>query len=141
MYRSFHSGTRSSTPRSPPGCSTTYQTWIERSAELYRVLRLGGRLIAVTNSAWNLAELWSLVGETPKADYVFGRENGKEVLRRQFPHVKAHDIDGEVTFPDHAAARAYVTASPVRGHKAGMLPPFDGPLVARRRVTVFVADK
>ncbi len=109
-------------------------------AELHRVLRPGGRLVAVTNSAWNLAELWSLVGETPKADYAFGRENGKEVLRRQFARVQAHDIDGEVTFDDEAA-RAYVTASPVRGHKAGILPRFDGPLVARRRVTVFVADK
>lgn len=110
-------------------------------AELHRVLRPGGRLVAVTNSAWNLAELWSLVGETPKADYAFGRENGEEVLRRQFPRVEAHDIDGDVTFPDHAAACAYVTASPVRGHKAGILPHFDGPLVARRRVSVFVADK
>jgi SAM-dependent methyltransferase len=110
-------------------------------AELARVIRPAGRLVAVTNSAWNLAELWSLVGETPKAAYVFGRENGEEVLRRQFPRVESHDIDGEVTFPDHAAARAYVTASPVRGHKASTLPDFDGPLVARRRVTVFVADK
>jgi SAM-dependent methyltransferase len=109
-------------------------------AELARVLRPGGRLVAVTNSAWNLAELWSLVGETPKADYAFGRENGKEVLGRQFARVKAHDIDGEVTF-DYETARAYVTASPVRAHKAGILPHFDGPLVARRRVTVFVADK
>jgi SAM-dependent methyltransferase len=110
-------------------------------SELARVLRPGGRLVAVTNSAWNLAELWSLVGETPKLNYVFGRENGEEVLRRQFPRVEAHDIDGEVTFADYEAARAYVTASPVRGHKAGVLPHFDGPLVARRRVSVFVADK
>ena len=110
-------------------------------AELHRVLRPGGRLVAVTNSAWNLSELWSLVGETPKADYPFGRENGRDVLRKQFPRVQAHDLDGEVTFPDHAAARAYVTASPVRGHKAGILPHFEGPLVARRRVTVFVATK
>lgn len=109
-------------------------------AELHRVLRPGGRLVAVTNSAWNLAELWSLVGETPKADYAFGRENGKEVLGRQFARVQAHDIDGDVTF-DYETARAYVTASPVRGHKAGILPQFDGPLVARRQVTVFVADK
>lgn len=110
-------------------------------AELYRVLLPGGRLVAVTNSAWNLAELWSLVGETPKWDYGFGRENGEEVLRRQFPRVEAHDIDGEVTFADYAAARAYVEASPVRAYKAGVLPRFDGPLVARRRVSVFVADR
>ena len=110
-------------------------------AELHRVLRPGGRLVAVTNSAWNLAELWSLVGETPKLDYGFGRENGEEVLRRKFARVEPHDIDGEVTFADHGAARAYVEASPVRAYKAGVLPHFEGPLVARRRVTVFVADK
>jgi SAM-dependent methyltransferase len=110
-------------------------------AELYRVLLPGGRLVAVTNSAWNLAELWSLVGETPKLDYGFGRENGEEVLRRRFSRVEAHDIDGEVTFADYEAARAYVEASPVRAYKAGALPHFDGPLVARRRVSVFVADK
>ena len=109
--------------------------------ELHRILRPGGRLVAVTNSAWNLAELWSLVGETPKADYPFGRENGEEVLRRRFPRVERRDADGEITFPDREAAQAYVAASPVRGYKADRLPQFDGPLVARRRVSVFVADK
>ena len=77
----------------------------------------------------------------PKSDYDFGRENGEEVLRRQFPRVETHDIDGEVTFADYEAARAYVEASPVRAYKAGVLRRFDGPLVARRRVSVFVADR
>lgn len=110
-------------------------------AELARVLRSRGRLVAVTNSAWNLAELWSLVGETPKRDYAFGRENGEELLRRRFIRVERRDADGDLTFPDHEAARTYVAASPVRSHLAGRLPRFDGPLVARRRVSVFVADK
>jgi len=110
-------------------------------AELFRILRLGGRLVAVTNSAWNLAELWSLVGETPKRDYVFGRENGEEVLRRSFSRVERRDIDGGLTFPDYEAARAYVAASPVRSHLAERLPYFDGPLVARRLISVFVADR
>jgi SAM-dependent methyltransferase len=110
-------------------------------AELSRVLRPGGRLVAVTNSAWNLAELWSLVGETPKRGYVFGRENGEEVLRRSFSRVERRDIDGGLTFPDYEAACAYVAASPVRTHLAGRLPYFDGPLVATRRVSIFVADR
>jgi SAM-dependent methyltransferase len=110
-------------------------------SELARVLRPGGRLIAVTNSAWNLAELWSLVGETPKRDYVFGRENGEEVLRRSFSRVERRDIEGDLTFPDYEAARAYVAASPVRSHLAERLTYFDGPLVARRLVSVFVADR
>ncbi len=110
-------------------------------AELYRVLRPGGRLVAVTNSVENLIELWSLVGEGPKTDYAFGRENGAEILGRRFAHVERLDADGEVTFPDWESARAHVAASPTRGHLADRLPRFDGPLVARRRVSVFVADK
>jgi SAM-dependent methyltransferase len=110
-------------------------------SELARVLRPDGRLVAVTNSASNLRELWSLVGETPKRDYVFGRENGETVLRRQFARVDCRDVDGDLTFPDHEAARAYVAASPVRSHLVERLPYFDGPLVARRCVSVFVADR
>lgn len=110
-------------------------------AELHRVLRPGGRLVAVTNSVENLIELWSMVGEGPKTDYAFGRENGEEILRRRFGHVERLDADGDVTFPDWAAANAHVAASPTRGHLADRMPRFDEPLVARRRVSVFVADR
>jgi SAM-dependent methyltransferase len=110
-------------------------------AELHRVVRPGGRVVAVTNSVENLIELWSLVGEGPKTDYAFGRENGAEVLQRSFDHVERLDVDGEVTFPDFESARAHVAASPTRGFLADRLPRFDGPLVARRRVSVFVADR
>jgi SAM-dependent methyltransferase len=110
-------------------------------AELHRVLRPGGRLVAVTNSVENLIELWSLVGEAPKSDYAFGRENGENVLRRRFARVERLDADGEVTFPDRAAAHAHVAASPTRSHLADRLPHFAGSLIARRRVSVFVADR
>ncbi len=110
-------------------------------SELHRILRPNGRLVAVTNSVENLIELWELVGQGPKKDYAFGRENGEEVLRRRFAQVERVDADGEVTFPDWEAARAHVAASPIRGHLAEQLLHFDGPLVARRRVSVFVADK
>lgn len=110
-------------------------------AELHRVLRPGGRLVAVTNSVENLIELWSKVGEGPKTDYAFGRENGEDILRRRFGHVERLDADGDVTFPDWAAAHAHVAASPTRGHLADRMPRFDEPLVARRRVSVFVADR
>ena len=43
--------------------------------------------------------------------------------------------------PDWESARAHVAASPTRGHLADRLPRFDGPLVARRRVSVFVAER
>ena len=110
-------------------------------AELARVLKPGGRLVAVTNSAANLLELWSRLGEGPKVDYPFGRENGEELLRPHFGRVERRDVDGDVTFPDWEAARAYVEASPVRAHLGPALEPFEGPLVAGRRVSVFVADK
>lgn len=109
--------------------------------ELHRVLRPGGRLVAVTNSAENLIELWSLVGEGPKRDYPFGRENGEEILRRRFPRVERRDADGDVVFPDRDAAHAHVAASPTRAVFADRLPPFERPLVARRRVSIFVADR
>jgi SAM-dependent methyltransferase len=110
-------------------------------AELYRVLRPGGRLVAVTNSVENLIELWSLVGEGPKTDYAFGRENGAEILCRRFARVERLDADGEVTFPDWESARAHMAASPTRGSLADRMPRFHGALVARRRVSVFVAER
>ena len=110
-------------------------------AELARVVRPGGRLVAVTNSESSLLELWSRLGQGRKADYPFGRENGEELLRGYFGRVERRDVDGDVTFPDWEAARAYVEASPVRAHLAPALEPFEGPLVARRCVSVFVADK
>ena len=49
--RSFHSRTQRSTASSPPGCCTTSPTSTAALAELARVLRPGGRLVAVTNCA------------------------------------------------------------------------------------------
>jgi SAM-dependent methyltransferase len=109
-------------------------------AELRRVLTPAGRLVAITNSHANLFELWSLVGDGMRRDHPFSRENGRRALERHFRRVDQHDLDGELTFPDHDAARRYVSASPSRAHLAERLPAFEGPLVARRRVTVFVAD-
>lgn len=108
--------------------------------ELARVLRPGGRLVAVTNGEDTLAELWALLGEG-RWRASFTAENGCQVLARRFPRVERLDLGGEVVFPDGEAARAYVAASPTRGHLADRLPPLPGPLVARRRVAVLVADR
>jgi SAM-dependent methyltransferase len=110
-------------------------------SELARVLRPGGRLVAVTNSESNLLELWSRLDEGPKRNYPFSRENGEIQLARRFAGVERHDIDGDVTFPDWEAARSYVEASPTRSDLLHRLKRFEGSLVARRRVTVFVATK
>ena len=69
---------------------------VERGlAELARVLRPGGRLVAVTNGARATCRArGQLVDEGPQADYPFGRENGEELLARHFARVERRDVDG-----------------------------------------------
>jgi SAM-dependent methyltransferase len=109
-------------------------------AELARVLRPGGRLVAVANSRDNLLELWARFGERRERVHPFSDENGEEALRRHFAHVERRDCTGTVTFDDWGAARAYVAASVTRAQLADELPRFEGPLVCSRVSVVFVAE-
>jgi SAM-dependent methyltransferase len=109
-------------------------------AELRRVLRPGGRLVAVTNSERSLSELWALVGERGARVEGFGAENAEWPLLRWFTLVERRDVHGTVTFPDREAARRYIAASPIRAHLADELPSFEGPLHASRHVVVFVCE-
>jgi SAM-dependent methyltransferase len=77
-------------------------------AELARVLRPGGRLVAVTNSGRNLRELWSLLGDEARRPHPFSAENGEAALRRRFGRVERREARGTVTFPDREAAFRYV---------------------------------
>jgi ubiquinone/menaquinone biosynthesis C-methylase UbiE len=52
----------------------------EALAELARVLRSGGSLVAVTYSEDHLRELWAVVGESPVKSSPFSAENGATVL-------------------------------------------------------------
>jgi SAM-dependent methyltransferase len=105
-------------------------------AEVARVLRPGGRLVAVTNGRDHHRELYELLDrEPPEAS--FSAENGEELLGRHFGSVEARDASGTVRFPDRAAAQAFVDAMIVLD---GTLPAFDGPLVCSRRTSVFVAE-
>jgi SAM-dependent methyltransferase len=109
------------------------------SAELARVLRPGGRLVAVTNSPEHVGELYDLVGkERFKAS--FDGDNGAELLREHFSSVERRDAYGWIAFPDRDAAQSYVDASP-QVLREGRLPEFEGPLRVRRAPVVFVADK
>ena len=110
-------------------------------AELARVLRPGGRLVAVTNSEHNLPELWGTFGTRRRRVHAFSVENAEPQLRRHFAHVERRDANGVVTFADWDAADAYVSASVTRGNLAGKLPRFDGPLECALLVSVFVATK
>lgn len=108
-------------------------------AELARVLRPGGRLVAVTNYTDHLLELKELVG-VDRGEWTFSGENGEELLRERFADVEVRDARGDVTFPDRKAVLAYVRASPVFFGDRGV-PELEGPLTVRRSPVIFVATK
>lgn len=110
-------------------------------AELARVLRPGGRLVAVTNGERNLPELWEKFGTRRRRVHAFSVENAEPQLRRHFARVERRDANGVVRFADWDAADAYVSASLTRRDLAGKLPQFDGPLDCALVVSVFVATK
>jgi len=110
-------------------------------AELARVLRTGGRLVAATNRADHLAELFALAG-IDRWDLPFGGENGEQLLARSFAGVERFDADGTVVFSDIETVRSYYASSERLSGYLGRLPvALEEPLVARRRPVVFVATK
>jgi SAM-dependent methyltransferase len=107
-------------------------------AELRRVLEPGGRLVAVTNAAEHLRELYAAL-ELP-GRMSFASDEAEQALARHFPRVERRDAYGWTDFPDRAAAQEYVDAS-LQSFGARQLPAFDGPLRVRRAPTLFVAHK
>jgi SAM-dependent methyltransferase len=111
-------------------------------AELARVLRPGGRLVAATNGLRHLGELWDLVGRDRAAEPVrFFAETGEEALRPHFARVERRDVTGAVTFATREDVAGYIASSIVHKHLADSVPPLDGPLTATRVAAIFVADK
>jgi SAM-dependent methyltransferase len=106
-------------------------------AEIARVLRPGGALIAVTNSVTHLAEFRELVGYPAGFEERFNRENGAELLRRHFATVTQHDLELTVTVRDRAKLVAYQASMQVPTRPV----PEDVPLpfVTHSRPTVFFA--
>jgi len=110
-------------------------------AELARVLRPGGRLVAVTNSVFHLHELRELVG-SGRSSITFSRETGEAILGRHFASVRREDIDGMLEFSDRRAVEGYVRASISMSPFVANLPAtVDEPFIARRANTIFVAEK
>jgi len=105
-------------------------------AELRRVLRPGGRLVAVTNGDDHLADLRREAGGGPVLT-TFSSENGEESLRRHFDDVRREDLETRAVFPDRATALAYLESSE---EAVTWSPPPDGwPREYAGHVTLFVA--
>jgi SAM-dependent methyltransferase len=106
-------------------------------AEIARVLRPHGRLVAATNGRDHLQELHDLLGTKPPVSQ-FTAENGRRWLLRHFGRVELRDAGGHLVFPSRDAAQAYVDAGL---SISGTLPPVEGPVRVRRTPVIFVAEK
>lgn len=109
-------------------------------AELVRVLKPDGVLVAVTNSVEHLRELWELAHRATRiSQFSFRSENGEEVLRRHFAAVERRDAVGSVLMDD-ATIRRFAASWDALAPLVRM-PPLEEPLRVRRHSTVFVARK
>jgi SAM-dependent methyltransferase len=106
-------------------------------AEIARVLRPGGRLVAATNGPDHLQELHDILGTKPPHS-AFNSENGERALLRHFVRVERREATGHLIFPSRDAAQAYVDAAVILN---GTLPPIEGSIRVRRTPVVFVAEK
>jgi SAM-dependent methyltransferase len=107
-------------------------------AELARVLRPEGRLVAATNSADHMLELREIAGVAPWKR-VFTRENGAQILGRHFADVERRDADGWVTIEHEETVRGFVESleADVPSEPAD----YDLPIRSRRASSVYVATK
>jgi len=108
----------------------------EALSEIRRVLRPGGTLLAATNSDEHMADLLTDAGGE-RLRTQFSAENGEQALRRHFDHLRRHDVETRATFPDHAAAQAYLRT--FSAALADQLSAFEGERHYRGAVTIFVA--
>ena len=112
--------------------------------DIARVLRPGGRLVAITYSREHLQELWTLLREeSPSASATFTSENGSATLQRHFVSIERRDVSGRAHFPDRAAIWGYLEAYGrlLDTDWAARLPDVPTPFVATYRHSVFVARK
>lgn len=109
-------------------------------AEIRRVLKPGGCLVATTKSERHLAELWKLAGHPGNALLPFRTENARPLLSGYFGSVRERRVGGAAEL-DYAAAYAYLEAAMVWADAAARLPRFEGTLRATRLVSIFVCRR
>ena len=109
-------------------------------AELARVLRPDGVLVAVTNAVDHLQELWDLAERASRiGEFNFRSDNGEEVLFRHFASVERRDVSGWVVMDDETIRRfaaSWEALAPLV-----TIPPLGEPLRVQRHTSVFVARK
>jgi SAM-dependent methyltransferase len=109
---------------------------LDRSAaELARVLRPGGRLVALVNDAQHAAEIWGR-DEDDFATVCY------EALRRRFASVERRDVHGAATFVTRDALRGYLAGfDTLHGRdERGRADELPVPLRVRCHNVVLVAD-
>jgi SAM-dependent methyltransferase len=110
-------------------------------AEIARVLKPGGRLVASSHCDDNINELWELIPDAlPREPLTFRRGNGVELLRPHFEQVEQRDVEGTLVFPDAESMRTFVASTIDRAHLAPLVPEVAGPFRATTRHVVFVAE-
>jgi ubiquinone/menaquinone biosynthesis C-methylase UbiE len=109
-------------------------------AELVRVLRPGGRLVAATNGVRQLAELWELVGRDLSDRWtLFMRETGEEFLVSHFARVRCIPLDGMIEL-SREEMQAYLANSVAHKDAVDGVPAFEGTRTVTTSSAVFVAE-
>jgi SAM-dependent methyltransferase len=106
-------------------------------AEIARVLRPAGALIAVTNSVLHLSELRELIAYPRGYEETFNRENGEEFLRKHFAQVERLDLETEVTVRDRQKLVDYQQSLSVPTQPVPK--DVELPFIVHARVSIFVA--
>jgi SAM-dependent methyltransferase len=106
-------------------------------AEIARVLRPGGALIAVTNSVQHLRELRELIAYPTGWEETFSRENGEALLAPHFARVDRFDMESVVTVREREKLVAYRDS--LTADAAPVPSDVELPFIVHGRTTVFVA--
>lgn len=106
-------------------------------AEIARVLRPGGALVAVTNSVQHLREFRELIAYPDALRETFNRENGEDLLSKHFAQVERLDLELAVTVRDRQALVDYQQSTSVPTQPVPET--VELPFVTYSRPSIFVA--